>query len=195
MGAGVDDAIPAHIHRLAQNVGRHIGHQGNAAGLRDVVPLGTEDGVIGAVVEVPGVRAELQLLLGGDTGVIAVAGIRGHIDGTVFCRFLAGDFGEVAGDGVVRLAVFPHQIQRNHGKLGRRAALEKQNFVGVRYLQKPLQICLRLVKNLLIDGGAVAHLHDGHSAAVIIQQLARGDFKYLGWQRGRTCREVIGPLS
>ena len=104
LGAGVDDAVLGHVHGAGEDVRGHVAHQGHAAGLGDILPLGAVDGVVGAVVEVAGLRVQLQLILAGDIGVVAVLGGGGQADLAVLLGLLVGDVGEVAGDGVVCLA-------------------------------------------------------------------------------------------
>ena len=77
---------------------------GTPPGLGDVLPLGAVDGVVGAVVEVAGLGIQLQLVLGGDIGVVLVGGGGGQVDLAVLLGLLIGDVGEVAGDSVVGLA-------------------------------------------------------------------------------------------
>src|SRR5699024_3433351 len=80
LGAGEDDAILAHVHRAGENIGGHVAHDGHAVRLGDIGPLGAVDGVVGAVVEVAGLGIQLQLLLGGNIGVVPVGGGGGQVD-------------------------------------------------------------------------------------------------------------------
>ena len=151
LGAGVDDAELGHVHRAGENVRGHIAHQRHAARLGDVLPLGAVDGVVGTVVEVAGIGGQLELLLGGDIAVVAVAGVSGDIHGAVLGGLLGGDAGEVAGDRVVSFAVGAHQVQRNHGELAGSAGLQKQDLIAVGHIHQAAQLLLGLVKNLLKD--------------------------------------------
>lgn len=55
-----------------------------------------------------------------------------HVHLTVARSFVGSLLGELAGDDVVSLAVFVHQVQRHSRKLRGRAALQKQHLVVVR---------------------------------------------------------------
>ena len=172
LGPGVDQAVAAHIHRPGENVGGHIAHQGSG-GLRDILPLGAVDGVVGAIIEVFGIGTEGQLLLSGNAVMAGGGGVTGNMDAAIFFRLPGGLAGEVAGDGIVGAAALK-QVHGDGGKLQGGAALEKQNFMTVRHLHQGFQLLLGAVKNLLEQLAAVAHFHDGHAAAGIIQQLSPG---------------------
>ena len=83
--------------------------------------------------------------------MVAVAGGGGDVHGAVLGGLLVGDVGEVAGDGVVGLAVGAHQVQGNHGELAGGAGLQKQDLIAVGHIHQAAQLVLGLVKNLLKD--------------------------------------------
>ena len=149
LGAGEDDAVLAHVHRTGQDVGGHITHQGHVAGVGDVLPLGAVDGVVGAVVEIGRLGVQLQLVLGGDVGVVPVLTGGGQVDGAVLLGLLVGQVGEVAGDGVVGLARLTDEIQGHGGELGGGAALEEEDLVALGDLQQAAEFGLGVVKDLL----------------------------------------------
>ena len=145
--AGVDDAEFGQVHRAGENVRGHITHQGHSARLRNVLPLGAVNGVIGAVVEVAGLRVQLQLLLGGDVGVVPVPGVGGDVHHAVLFGLLHGDGGEVACNGVIRLPGAAHQVQRDHGELAGGAGLEQKDPIAVGHPHQAAQLFLGLLKN------------------------------------------------
>ena len=59
------------------------------------------------------------------------------MDVTVFLCLFISHFGEVAGHGVVGLAGFADQVQRDHGKLAGGTGLEKQDLVAVGHIHQP----------------------------------------------------------
>ena len=60
-------------------VGGHVAHDGHAPGFWHILPLSAVDGVVGAVVEIAGLRVQLQLILGGDVGVVFVLAGGGQV--------------------------------------------------------------------------------------------------------------------
>ena len=71
--AGVDDAVLGDINRLGQDVGGHIRYERYACrGLGVVLILGAVDGVVGADVEVIGIRTDVQLGLRRNAVEVAV---------------------------------------------------------------------------------------------------------------------------
>ena len=148
LGAGVDDAELGDVHGAGEDVRGHVAHQGDAAGFGDILPLGTVDGVVGAVIEVAGLRVQLQLVLAGDIGVVAVLGGGGQADLAVLLGLLVGQVGEVAGDGVVCPARLADQVQGDHGELAGGAGLEKQDLIVVRHLHQAAELGLGLLKDL-----------------------------------------------
>ena len=190
LGTGEDDAVLAHVHGTGQDVGGHVADQRHAVGLRDVLPLGALDGVVGAVIEVGGVGAQLQVALGGDIGVLAVLGGGGDVDLTVLLGFLHGEVCEVAGHSVVGLAGLADQVHGDHAKLHGAATLQEQDFIALRHVHQLAELGLGVVKDLLEDLGAVAHLHDGHTGAVVVGDLSACTLEDLQRQHGRASGEV-----
>ena len=72
-----------------------------------------------------------------------------------------------------------------------RAALQEQHLVIVRDLQQVAQILLGLVDDLLISLGAVAHFHNRHSGALVIEHFVRGFAQNLLGQHRRAGGKVI----
>ena len=149
LGPGEDHAVLAHIHRPGEDVGGHVAHQGHAPGVGDVLPLGAVDGVVGAVIEVGRLGVQLQLVLGGDVGVVLVLAGGGQGDLAVFLGLLVGQVGEVSGDGVVGLPRLADEVEGDGGELGGGAALEEEDLVALGDLQQAAELGLGVVKDLL----------------------------------------------
>ena len=82
------------------------------------------------------------------------------------CLFLG--FGcPLAGEDEIRLARFVHKVKRKHGKLRRRAALQKQYLVIIGDFHKFDKQFLGVVENRLILFGAVAHFHNRLAAIAV----------------------------
>ena len=63
LGAAIDDTEVRNVDLTGEEVGAHVSHEEARLRLREVVPFGTVDGVVGGHVEVRGVVAELEVLL------------------------------------------------------------------------------------------------------------------------------------
>ena len=161
--ARVDHAVFGNVHRLRQDVGRHIRHQRHAdRRLGVVLVLGAVDGVVGADVEVIRVRTDIQLSLRRHAVEIALLGGEGNVDVAELDGFLVGIIGEVAGDCIVRLAGL-HQVHRDGRELRRCAALQEQDLVILRNGEHAAHGRLGLLDDAVVYLGAVTHLHDGHT--------------------------------
>ena len=159
LGPGVDQAVFGHVHRAGENVRGHIAHQGHIAHLGHILPLGAVNSVVGAVVEVAGRGVQLQLLLGGDIGVIPVGGVGGDVHSAVLLGLLHGQVGEVARHGVVGLPLLPHQIQGDGGELAGSAGLEEQRLIALWDVHDPAELLLSLGVDLHESLRSVTHLH------------------------------------
>ena len=168
---GKDHAVLRHVHRARENVGRHIARERHAAGLGHILPFRTVDGVIGAIVKVRSTGRELQLALLRDAGVTAGGGICRDVHRAVLLGFFCRASGKVPGHGVIRRAVRPHQIKRDHRKLRRSAALQKQDRMCVRDGQCAAKARLHFLKDIGKGLTSVTHLHHGHTRPVIIEQF------------------------
>ena len=80
--------------------------------------------------------------------MVPVAGVGGDVHGAVFLGLFGGNGGEVAGDGVIRLAGAAHQVQGDHGELAGGPGLEEQDLVLVGHIHQPAQLLLGLRKDL-----------------------------------------------
>ena len=116
-------------------------------------------------------------------------------DRPVFFSLFGCIAGKVPCHSIIRTPVLRHQIQRNHGKLRRSAALQKQHRMRIRNGKRADKLLLRILKNLCILRAAVTHLHHGQAGTVIIHQLRLCALQHgLGHDRG-TGREIINLIS
>lgn len=113
----------------------------------------------------------------------------------VLFRFLRGNIGKIAGHRVVHGVALGGQIERDHRKLERRAALQKQYLVRVRHGERLFELCFRRGKYIHKFPAAVAHLHHGETAAVIVQQLGCRRLQHLRRQYGRPGGEIEYVLA
>ena len=98
-------------------------------------------------------------------------GVGRDVHRAVLLCFFGGAAGKVPGHGVIRRAVRPHQIERDHGKLRRSAALQKQDRMCVRDGQCAAKARLHFLKDIGKGLTSVTHLHHGHTRPVIIEQF------------------------
>ena len=127
--------------------------------------------------------------------MVFIGGGGGQVDLAVLLGLLVGDVGEVAGDGVVGLAGLADQVQGRHGELRGGAALEKQNLVSLRHVQQLAELGLSVVKDLLEHLRSMAHLHNGHTGALVVGDLGAGALQHLQGQHRRSCGKVVHTLG
>ena len=142
-------------------------------------------------MEIAGLRVQLQLILGGDVGVVFVLAGGSQVDLAVLLGLFVGDVGKVAGDGVVRLSRLSDQVQGHHGELAGGAPLEEKHPVVVRHVEQPDKIGLGVLKNLIIDFRSVTHLHDGHTRPLIVGDLRPGTGEHFQRQHGRARGKIV----
>ena len=148
--AGVDDAVLGNINRLGQDVGGHIRYQLNACrGLGIVLILGAVDGVVGADVEVVGIRTDIQLILRRNVVEVGLLGGECSVHVAELLCFLVSLGSEAAGQCVVSLAGL-QQVHRDRCKLGGSAALQEQNLVVIRNGEYAAQRSLGLLDDAVI---------------------------------------------
>ena len=119
-----------------------------------------------------------------------VAGVIGDMDRPVLLGFLGRLFGEVPRDGVIRRAAL-HQVHRNRRKLQRGPALQEENLMRLRHPKEAAQLRLGVREDFGEYRAAVAHLHDGHAAAVIVHDLRFCPLQDLLRKDGRTGGKII----
>ena len=113
----------------------------------------------------------------------------------VLLRFLCGNARKIAGHRVIGGIALGGQIERDHGKLERRAALQKQDLVRVRHGERLFELRFCRGKYIHKFSAAVAHLHHGETAAVIVQQLGCRRLQHLRRQHGRPGGEIKHILA
>ena len=139
-------------------------------------------------------RIQSQFFLLRDPGeVLGLSASRASCILEILLRFFICAAGEIAGDDIVGRASLG-KIQRKSREHTGRAALQEQDLIVVRNIHDLAQILLSIADDLVIHLGTVAHLHDGHSAAFIVQHILLGFQKYLFRKHGRTCGKVIDSV-
>ena len=171
----VDHAVLAHVYGLTANIGRHIANDGHITGFRHGLPLGAVNGVVGAIVKISRIGPHRQCI--GNIAVVCVLGRTCHRRITVALSLFPRGGGKVAGEGIICLSGQTHQVQRDGGKLGGCTALQEQNLVVLRNLHNRTKFRLGFVKNLGVNFGTVAHFHNGHATAAVIEHFLCGTFQ------------------
>ena len=111
----------------------------------------------------------------------------------VLFRFGNRLLGPRAGLHVAGYAVF-HQVHGDHGELECGAALDEQHLVVVGDVHQVPQILLRLIDDLLEDGGAMAHLHDAHTGTPVVHHLVPDLLQDRLRHGGGTGREIENTI-
>ena len=190
--ATVHDAVLGDVHRLGQEARRHVGHQVLALGVRQRVELRAVDGVVLADVDVVGVFGHRQVGAVGNVGerLVLAGGDGARV--AVDLGFLEGLLRPRARDDVVRHAVL-HEVHRHGSELLRRAALQEQHAVVVGDAHELAKVGFGRLDDVRERGRAVAHLHDRHAGARVVEHLGCGLLEHLLRQNRGTCRKVVHP--
>ena len=188
--AGKNQAALADVDPARSDVRRHVGHQRHCSGIRHRRPLCSFDGVVAAQVNVGSLSRKRK-----------IAGTRYAHEPALFRR--TGDairealleFGHrlsspLAGVDHVNGLAWQSQIHRHHGKLQAGPALQKDHRVVFGNAEMLAQAGFGGGVDAFIFRRAVAHLHDGHAAAMPIEQFFADAFQNAQRQRARPGVEI-----
>src|SRR5437773_1684227 len=123
-------------------------------------------------------------------GEVLVLGARGNVHVAEALRLLDRLLRPFAGRDVIGCALAVQQIHRHLGELQRRAALEEQHPVVLRYREQLAQILLGFGSYADELLAAMAHLHHRHAAAVPVEDLVAGAGKDFGGEHRRPRAEI-----
>ena len=193
LDAGPDQAVFADVAGTGEEHGGLIRHQNLSLGIGQVMPCGAVDGLVFADINVVCIIGNIQIGAVGNVAEILVGGGGDHLYLTVALGFGNGLFAPGAGFHIAGHAIF-HQIHGNHGKLHRAAALNEKNFIVFGNVHQRPQIGLGFCQNILKHLGAVAHLHDAHTAAVVIQHLGGDLLQNRLRHHGRAGRKIVNAI-
>ena len=188
--AGVDHAELGDVVDLGEDVGGHVRHQRDVAGVRHMVIARAVDGVVGGDVDVPGVRGEG---VGRDVGVVVLAGGAGDVDLAVLLGLHQRVVREVAGVDVVGLAAL-HQVHGDGGEHGGGAALQEHDLVALRHAHHVPQVRDGLLEDLQVHFRSMTHLHDGHARTAVTEQVLLYLFEHFSRKHGRAGREIVDAI-
>ena len=170
LDAGPDQTVFADVAGAGEEQGGLVRHQNLALGIGQIVPGGAVDGLIFADVDVIGVVRDVQIGAVGEVGEVLIGGGGDDFDLAVPLGLGNGLFAPGAGLHIAGHAVF-HQVHGHHGKLHCTAALNEEHLIVIRNVHQRPQIGFCLRQDLLEHRGTVAHLHNAHTAAVIVQHF------------------------
>ena len=190
LDAEIDAAVLGDIHGLGEDHGAHIRHQRHTLHLRHLDILGAEDGVVLADVDVACILVVVDSVHVRDVGEVLILAGRDDLGLAELCGFLCGQIGEVAGDDVVGLAG-GHEVQRHHGELLGRAALEEADLIMIGNVHHPAQGGFGVGDDGVEPLAAVAHLHHALAAVAVFEQLCLSLLEHLFGQHAGTCAEII----
>ena len=183
LDAGVDEAVALHGQGAREEHARNVRHDGHVAGVGKLARHRAVHGLVLAQVHV------VQRLVRHAPKVRRAVEARGlargeHVSLTVLAGLLPGLLRPVARHQVACVTA-AHQVHGHARKLQRRAALQKHDAVVVRNPHQAPERLLRVVQDRLEGGRSMAHLHDGHAAALVVEHLCGGFLEdLLGQSRG-----------
>ncbi len=105
--------------------------------------------------------------------------------------FFIGTPGKIAGHRVIRRSRAVPEIHRKRREHAGRSAVKKQDLIIIRYAQYLAERLHGAADNVIVYFGAVAHLEDGHAAALIIQKFIPCPEENALRKYRRSCREII----
>mmetsp|Transcript_14066 Transcript_14066/g.44188 ORF Transcript_14066/g.44188 Transcript_14066/m.44188 type:complete len:281 (-) Transcript_14066:42-884(-) len=189
--ACVDVGVLADVDRLGAEVGGHVRNERHGADVRRIAPLHAVHRLVGAVVDVRGLRVQLPSGLVGDAGELRGLGVARSLARAVLCGLLVRLLAPLPSDEVVRLRLRAEHVEGHRRELQRRAALREDHLVVGGHAQDVPQVLLRLAGDLHELLGTVRHLHDAHTTALVIDELFLDVLENLERHHAGTSREVV----
>ena len=194
LDAGIDEVEFAEINRAREHVARHVGKEGHALRIGNVVVLRAVDRVVVAEVDVGGIRRDLELVLLRDVLVAAVLA-RGCDDADAeVLGFLVRFFCKAAGEDVSTRMLLRSEVQWQQGELRARAACHEQDFIVVAEIHELLDVGFRLVLHRCVFLRAVADFEDRFAASAEVQELCLCFLEDGQRQRRRAGIEVVDAI-
>ena len=190
LSTGINHGEFGNIDRFRKNAGTHIRHKRNIAGFRQFSKASAVNGIVPANMEVVCVLVKSRRVELRNIRKCFVRAGRYNISGTVTRSFLICFFCPLTGYNKIRLIGTVHQIKRNHGKLCRSTALQKQNLVIIRNIHHFAQQRLAAFDDIVIFLRTVGHFHNGLSASLIIKHFPCSFCQNGFRQHGRSRAEI-----
>ena len=177
--ACVDEAELRYIDLTRQDVGRHVRHQRHITRLGYPVELDAADGLVRRVVHVGRILVQLPCIESGNIGAVLVFVVGNHVHVGELLRFADGLLRPFTCVHVIGRSLTTQQVQRDHGELQMRAALQEQHLVVGGDTHQLAQIGFGLCMDTHVLFATVRHLHHRHTAAVPIKQFRLSLLQYL----------------
>ena len=177
LNTAVKQAVLCDIDRTAQEVTGNIRHKNVTLGVRQCLVFRTVNRVVFTDVDIirifrnRKIRAVRQIREG------LVCRRCDHNRLSVFGRFRAGFLCPLTGYDEGRLMIL-HQIHGNHCELCRCASLQEHHGIIIGNSHQITQILFCFLDNRIVDFSAVGHLHNGHSAALVVQHVGCALFQH-----------------
>src|SRR5512147_1036879 len=134
---------------------------------------------------------ELQFGLLRQAWALRMGAVRDNIHLAEAARFLGRFLGPDSAQNVIGMELRSQQIERHHGELQVRTALQEEHLVARRHAEQAAQQALRLGQDRDELFAAVAGLHDGVTPPVPVQKFLLGGLQHGLRQYSRTGREVV----
>ena len=186
----VNERILAYVCFFAHNARGQVRNEGYAVCVGKSVIFRAENGVVFGDVNVACVLSEIGRGCLGNVGEFLVFAGRDESDIAIFLCFFVRFFGKVARHDIIRFSRF-EQVERNCLELCGSTALHHNHVIVFGDLHKFAHQVETLGIDCVIPFGAVAHLHNAHTRAVIICNGFSRLLQYLDGEHGRTCGKVV----
>ena len=151
---------------------------------------GAVDGLVFTDIDIVRVVGNIEIRAVGDVREILVLGGGDDLHLAILLGLGNGLLGPGTGLHIAGDTVF-HQVDGDHGELNRSAALDEQHLVIVGNAHQLAEVGLSLIPDLLEHLGAMAHLHNTHTAAAVVHHLGGDLFQNRLRHHGRACGEVV----
>nr|ABZ10196.1 hypothetical protein ALOHA_HF4000APKG10H12ctg3g11 [uncultured marine microorganism HF4000_APKG10H12] len=186
----VDEPVPGHVDRAAEQIGRRVDHQRGGAHLGHHRPLRPDDRVVGRHVDIRATRGETQPVWRRHPCERLVLGRCADVHPSELRRLARRLLRPVAGQRVVGHAIRTEQIHRHHGELLAGAPLQEEDVVVVGHAGQGPQVRLCLLEDPVECRRPVADLEHRHADPWQRQQVALRRLEHRLRQHRRSGTEV-----
>ena len=193
LDAAVDHGIVVDVHRSGQEIGGDVRDQRKALGVGQLVILGTENGVVLADVEILGILRELQIAAVRDIGEVLVFTGGRNANFSELLGFFNGLLGPAAGVDIDTGTALL-EVHGDHGEIQMGTAVQEKDLVILRDTDDLSEISFSGIDDILEHFGAMAHLHDRHTAALVVEHVGSSLLQHLYGQNGRTSRKIVSAM-
>ncbi len=192
--AGIYEGKAAEVERARKHIRRHIGEQRHIPRIWYIMILSTIYSIIVAKMDIGSLGIYIELLLSRDVAVAAFLARGSDTAGAEYLCFIVAFLSEAAGQHIVARMLFRGIVQRHHGELMARTALQEQDLIIVAEPHELEDVGLGLVVYSFILFRTMADFEDRHATAIEIQELGLSLFQNVERQHGWARIEVVDTI-